>query len=367
VPTSGFLTPRVDRTELPVQQWIGLQAELLRDAVARGDRSAADVLRFADVVPDAQGGNLDLDMARLAIAKDHWYVDWADALAHGDDTVDTRFEAAADAIHAGDLDTLRRLLDAAPALVAMHSPFPHRQTLLHHMAANGIEVERQLQSPANAVDILRLLIGRGADPDATCDSYGGGNGATTMCLLVSSAGPAAVGVQAPLVEELCRSGARVNGIDDDGLPLWTAVSFGYTDAAEALARCGARADNLCFAAALGDLDAVQGYFGADGRLRAGVLPPGRIGANGPVLAPELVVEYALIWAAAHDRRPVVEFLLTKGPDLRVTEPCFHATALGAARYLGNDEMAALLEPLTPRSVPRVQQSATYRQDTDLTY
>jgi hypothetical protein len=44
---------------------------------------------------------------------------------------------------------------------------------------------------------------------------------------------------------------------------------------------------------------------------------------------------------------VVEFLLTKGPDLRVTEPCFHATALGAARYLGNDEMAALLEPLTP--------------------
>ena len=56
---------------------------------------------------------------------------------------------------------------------------------------------------------------------------------------------------------------------------------------------------------------------------------------------------ALIWAAAHDRRPVVEFLLTKGPDLRVTEPCFHATALGAARYLGNDEMAALLEPLTP--------------------
>ncbi len=66
-----------------------------------------------------------------------------------------------------------------------------------------------------------------------------------------------------------------------------------------------------------------------------------------MLASELVVEYALIWAAAHDRRQVVEFLLTKDPDLRATEPCFHATVLGAARYHGHDQMVALLEPLTP--------------------
>src|SRR5262249_42828571 len=160
----------------------------------------------------------------------------ADALAHGDDQVDTSFEAAADAIHAGDLDTLRRLLDATPALVRMRSPFPHRQALIHHVAANGIEVERQRQSPANAVDVCGRLIERGADPDATCASYGGGGGATTLCLLVSSAWPAAAGVQAAVVEELCRSGARANGIDDDGLPLWTSISFGYTGAAEALCR-----------------------------------------------------------------------------------------------------------------------------------
>jgi ankyrin repeat protein len=337
----------VDGTEVPVQQWIVLQAELLRDAVAHGDPAATDVLRFAGMLPDAQGGHLDRDTARQAIAKDHGYTDWADALAHGQDTVDTRFEAAADAIHAGDLDTLRRLLDGQPELAVMRSPFPHRQTLLHHVAANGIETERQLPSPANAVDVLRLLIERGADPDATCDSYGGGNGATTMCLLVSSMHPAVAGTQAGLVEELCRSAARVNGIDDDGLPLWTAITYGYTSAAEALARCGARVDNLCFAAALGDLDAVRGYFDTHGGLRAGVALPERIGALGPMLASELVVEYALIWAAAHDRRQVVEFLLTKNPDLRATEPCFHATALGAARYHGQDQMVALLEPLTP--------------------
>lgn len=347
MPTSGFLTPRVDETELPVQQWINLQAELLRDAVARGDQAATEVLRFANVTPDAQGGHIDVESSRLAIAKDHWYSDWTDALAHGHDRVDTRFEAAADAIHAGDLDTLRRLLDAKPELVAMHSPFPHRQTLVHHVAANGIEVERQLRSPANAVDVLRLLIEHGADPDATCDSYGGGNGATTMCLLVSSAHAAAAGVQAALVQELCRSGARLNGNDDDGLPLWTAITYGYTEAAEALGSCGARVDNLCFAAALGDLDAVRDYFDADGSLRTGVTLPARIGAHGRVLTPELVVEYALIWAVFHDRREVVEFLLTKDPDLRITEPCFQATALGAARHFGNDEIAALLEPLTP--------------------
>ncbi|HKS48952.1 MAG TPA: hypothetical protein VJT49_28365 [Amycolatopsis sp.] len=73
----------------------------------------------------------------------------------------------------------------------------------------------------------------------------------------------------------------------------------------------------------------------------------RIGAHAPELVPELVVEYALIWAAAHDRHQVPEFLFTRGQDLRVTEPSFHATALGAARYHGNDESVALLEPLTP--------------------
>jgi len=334
----GFLTPRVDAAEVPVRRWIELQAELLCDAVAGG---VPEALRLADAAP----GRLEIEAARLAIAKYHWYPDWADALAHGDDTVDTRFEAAADAVHEGDLGTLRRLLDAEPALVAMRSPFPHKQTLLHHVAANGIETGRQRPSPGNAVDVLRLLLSYGAAPDATCDSYGGGNGATTLCLLVSSVWPAAAGVQAALAEELCHGGARVNGIDDDGLPLWTAILSGYTESAEALARCGARIDNLCFAAALGDLEAVRGFFRADGGLRTDFAPFERIGVR-PVTEPERVVEYALIWAAAHDRRQVVEFLLTKDPDLQVTEPCFNATALGAARYHGKHDMVALLEPLT---------------------
>lgn len=347
---AGFLTPSASELKVPVGRWIDLQAQLLREALASGDPSAIAVLRFAEMATDIPAdAHLTVDAARLAVAKDHGYIDLADAAAHGDDTVDARFEAAADAIHAGDLDQLRALLDAQPALVRMQSPFPHRQTLLHHVAANGIEVERQLQTPANARDILRLLLERGADPDAPCESYGGGTGTTTLCLLVSSAGPAAAGVQPALVDELCHGGANMNGLDDDSLPMWTAISFGYTAAVEALVRCGARVDNLCFAAALGDLEAVRSYFDPDGRLRTDITPVERVGAHGPAMAPELLIEYALIWAAAHDRRQVVEFLLTKNPDLRVTEPSFNATALGAARYHGHDEMVALLEPLTPRT------------------
>jgi hypothetical protein len=46
---------------------------------------------------------------------------------------------------------------------------------------------------------------------------------------------------------------------------------------------------------------------------------------------------------------VVEFLLTKDPDLRVREPLFHSTALGMARHKERDDIVALLEPLGWRS------------------
>jgi hypothetical protein len=168
----------------------------------------------------------------------------------------------------GELEALRELLDAHPELVRMRSPFVHRAMLLHHVAANGIEIERQLQSPPNAVAIARLPLERGAEPDASCELYGGGPDATTLSLLVSSSVPAAAGVQAALVDELCRGGARANGVADDGVPLWTAITFGYTEAAEALVRCGAPVDNIVFAAALGDLKEVEGYFDEGGQLRS---------------------------------------------------------------------------------------------------
>jgi hypothetical protein len=340
--------PTVTDGRVPIGEWLDRQVELLRAAYGRGDRVAAELLRATGVAggfgADASGADLSLGVARLAVARDHGYQDWADAMAHARDCVDARFEAAADAVQWGELETLGGLLDVDPALARTRSPFVHRAMLLHHVAANGIEVERQIQSPANAVEITKLLLERGAKPDASCNLYGGGRAQTTLCLLVSSSVPAAAGVQAALVETLVEGGSRVDGVDGDGLPLWTALTYGYTDAAEALARCRARVDNIVFAAALGDLDAVKSYFDASGAVKphrpASAL---RIGRRGPALDPDRMLEYAVIWAAAHDRRDVVEFLLAHEPDLSFREPCFHATAVGAARYHGHQAMVALLE------------------------
>jgi ankyrin repeat protein len=277
-------------------------------------------------------------VAREVIARDHGYASWEVAGAHRDETVDLAFEAAADAVQWGDVDRLRALLDRTPELVTRRSPFPHRATLLHHVAANGIEVERQLQSPPNAIDIARLLLERGSEPDASCETYGGGRSQTTLYLLVSSAHPAAAGVQAALVEELVRGGSLVDGVDDDGLPMLTAITFGYTPAVEALAQCGARVDNIVFAAALGDRAAVRDH------LRHPTLATGAL-LTARNIDGDHLLEHALIAAALHGRLPVVELLLDAGPDLWFTEPTFGSTARGAARYAHHDDIAALLDSL----------------------
>jgi ankyrin repeat protein len=244
---------------------------------------------------------------------------------------DELFERAADAVVAGDLEVLRDLLDDEPALVQARSPREHRATLLLYTGANGTEPFRQ-RTPANAPAIAQLLLDRGAEVDATGRFYGGGVGATTLGLVVTSGFPSEAGVQGDLVDVLCRAGADPDGPDGDGSPLWSAVNLGYAPAAEALFRHGARADNLVLAAAVGDLAAVRTYFDGSGRLRPGT-GWGRSRAVARHLDLDHLLEYALIHAAGHGRLAVVEFLLGCSPDLTVGEPVWGNTALTAARFL----------------------------------
>jgi hypothetical protein len=91
-------------------------------------------------------------------------------------------------------------------------------------------------------------------------------------------------------------------------------------------------------------EVLRSYFGADGKLKPGHARRAlRAGADGPELPAAHLLEYALIQAAGHGRREVVEFLLGKQPDLSITEPFFGATARGAANYQGHAEIAALIE------------------------
>jgi len=289
-----------------------------------------------------------LDEARQLLAREHYFGTWERALADGDRIIDRDFEAAADAIVDGELATLEELLARRPELARARSEYGHHQTLLQHVAANGIEATRQWQSPANACELARVLVAAGADPDATCDSYNGSD--TALTLVCSSAHPAIAGTQADLVEVLCRGGASVDGLAGDSAPLWTACVWGYVAAVDRLVHCGARADNVVLAAATGKLDEVKRYFAPDGRLSP--QPTLAIAGHGKQLAAEHMLEYALIYAAGLDRRDVVAFLLTKQPDPAVTEPVYNATALEVARYShpaagrpdGNPAIVALLAP-----------------------
>src|SRR5689334_17401400 len=76
-----------------------------------------------------------------------------------------------------------------------------------------------------------------------------------MALLVSSCHPAKAGVQVALTETLLDFGAAIegNGSGKWVSPLMTALAFGYMKTAEALAKRGARVDNIAAAAGLGRL------------------------------------------------------------------------------------------------------------------
>ncbi|HVV88135.1 MAG TPA: ankyrin repeat domain-containing protein [Kofleriaceae bacterium] len=266
----------------PLEAYQAHAAQLL-EAFRRGDPAARDFVhrhlpRFLDPVVtwkprelaegELEQAVLDEADARLAIARGYSFRDW-DALAALVAAVQTpgspvrAFELAAEAVIDGDVDGLRAMLAAEPSLARARStrvccfdPPVHRATLLHYLAANGVEGHRQ-RSPRNAVDVARLLLDAGAEPDALASMYGGAY--ATMSLLVSSSHPAEAGVQIPLVDALLAAGASVDGAGDRtwGCNLRTALAFGFVDAAQALVARGARVDRVDLAAGLGRTDDVR--------------------------------------------------------------------------------------------------------------
>lgn len=113
--------------------------------------------------------------AELVVAHEHAFETWEDVRRFADavarDERVARFEAAAEAVVAGDADTLRRMLREFPELAKARSTRRHRATLLHYVAANGVEASRQ-KIPPNAVEIATLLLDAGAEPGALADMYG---------------------------------------------------------------------------------------------------------------------------------------------------------------------------------------------------
>jgi ankyrin repeat protein len=178
--------------------------------------------------------------------------------------LDSAFEAAADAVVAGDADALRRLLGAHPDLVRTRSSREHHATLLHYVSANGVEQHRQ-RSPANAAAVAELLLDAGADVDSEADVYGGG--CTPLGLVATSAPPRIAGVQQAVIDVLLAHGARMDhpGCTGNGSALVRGCLMnGCPEAARYLADRGAPLD-FTAAAGVGRLDVVRRFVGPDGR------------------------------------------------------------------------------------------------------
>lgn len=68
-----------------------------------------------------------------------------------------KFEAAVEAVIAGAVGTLKSLLRENPNLARERSAREHHATLLHYIAANGVEDARQ-KIPENAVEVAKVLL-----------------------------------------------------------------------------------------------------------------------------------------------------------------------------------------------------------------
>lgn len=307
--------------------------------------------------------------ARLALARGYSFQDWprlaewVESVARADSAVG-RFEAAVEAVVDGDTTALARLLDehaelirARSTIVTPHDPPVHGATLLHYLAANGVEGFRQ-RSPPNAVEVARLLLEAGAHVDALADMYGGRH--TTMSMLVSSTPPAEAGVQVALVEVLLDHGAAVDGrgAGDWTSPLATALAFGFLEAAEALVRRGAAVTTLAAAAGLGRFEDARRMLAAaspEDRQRALALAA----QHGHVELVKLLLEAGedpdrfnpkgnhghstpLHQAALAGHEAVVRLLVERGARLDIRDTLWQGTPLGWAEYAERPEIAAFL-------------------------
>jgi ankyrin repeat protein len=235
-----------------------------------------------------------------------------------------RFEAAADAIVDGDLAALRAAIDADPALVRATSKRHHHATLLHYVAANGIEDFRQ-RTPANIVEVTRFLLASGAEVDAPNDDYAGGG--TALGLVATSIHPCNAGVQIALMEILVAAGARVEGLPGGWRPMDAAVANGCPEAAAWLADNGARV-TLISAAALGRIDRLEAELE---------------GATRPDL------EQAFILASGYGHTAAAELLLDRGVDIDAG----NGRAMRLALQYGHD---ATVEMLRARGAARFRRS-----------
>jgi ankyrin repeat protein len=218
----------------------------------------------------------------------------------GDDQVAAELRSA---VHAGDVEAIQQLLRNDPALATarLGSKDSGTTTQLH------LVTDWPGYFP-NGPQIVRLLIGAGADPNALTTSRG-----------AETSGPgdetplhyAAISDDADVAEALIDGGADIEKPDGSiGTPLDNAVGYGCWHVARLLVARGARVDKAWHAAALGMLGRLDAILG-----------------SGP---PAQDVSQAFWHACTAGQRRAAEYLLSRGADLNWEPDYAHGTPLDAA-------------------------------------
>ena len=273
----------------------------------RVERWAAQVAEYAQrKLMSAKGERCVLADAQFVLSRAHGFESWTalarhiDQLKHAFSTT-SAFETCADAIVNGDVDLLLTHVLADPELVRARSPREHNATLLHYVAANGVEGWRQ-KTPPNIVEVAEALLDNGAEIDATAEMYGGD--CTTLGLAATSLHPERAGVQIALLQLLLDRGARrdLDNSAGNGQSLVKAcLANGRCGAAAFLASRGAPLD-LEDAIAVGDVEAILRQTG-DQDVRA-LLQRGDERAR--------QIAHGFGWACMCGRMRAIELLLELG-------------------------------------------------------
>ncbi len=295
----------------------------LRNEFAAGDAgtkrrllSAAHTKeRFESYDPDAPSlSNAD---ARLLVANQEGYAFWSkyESYLH----LDPGVQRVITAVRAGDLKGLREVLrmDRGAANPKWVADFPPPKPISNDsvpLFCVSEAVFRGTNAQDNEYELTRSLVAAGADIEVAGD-----------LVLTGAVSFNAIRV----VEALLDSGASVDGVDGDGVPMAYAMHFRFPTIAELMVRRGAKTD-LRFAAGLGKLDVVKSWFHADGSLKphAGALadPYGyehKQHGESPFRCErtrENILSQALYFACVHDQFETADFLLSRGADIDAIVP-----------------------------------------------
>jgi hypothetical protein len=169
----------MDAIQLParpnLEHYKNLAKELLKayqsgdaDALGRVRQHHSRFSKLADA--ELRTAKFALADAQLIIARSHAFESWPKFKKHIEAVLRksspvSKFESAADAVIAGDVAMLKRLLRENPELIRQRSTRAHQSTLLHYVSANGIENFRQ-KTPKNAVEVAKILLEAGGEVDA---------------------------------------------------------------------------------------------------------------------------------------------------------------------------------------------------------